>query len=60
MQLQIHQIKVNFREQLEKFIESSVERQKQKLEEAEEAIKKVKDEVKSRLAGEDDDNQRNH
>ena len=45
---------------MEKFIERSVERQKQKLEEAEETIKKVKQEVRTRLAGEDDDNQRNH
>lgn len=49
-----------FREHLEKFIESSVERQKQKLEEAEETIKRVKKEVKSKLSGEDDDNGRNH
>ena len=32
----------------------------QVLEEAEEAIKKVKDEVKSKLSGEDDDNGKNH
>ncbi|MDD6646298.1 MAG: hypothetical protein PUF60_00580 [Firmicutes bacterium] len=50
------QTEVPIREHMEKFIERSVERQKQKLEEAEEAIKKVKQEVRTRLAGEDDDN----
>ena len=54
------QTEVPIREHMEKFIERSVERQKQKLEEAEETIKKVKQEVRTRLAGEDDDNQRNH
>lgn len=47
-----------FREHLESFLERSVEHQKQKLEEAEEAIKKVKEEVISRIAGEEDDRQK--
>lgn len=45
-----------FRVHLEKYVERSIEEQKQKIEEAQEALKKVKKEMKDKLTGNDDEN----